>query len=518
MLPSLPPSPPPSLTATANALPCRQVWAIRDWTLDVPDLPPPAPSAPDADGRRRRATLGGHGGDADSIASVAAAHKASRRASSFARKRRASAAASAQRPAESPDVGTSASLSLREQRAMQLNSPAGAPADVATHHAMSLQASRAPRNALAALERKYEGVEQRTGGNGSRRLSMPPPPPPSASAAALVGGPSPAPLDEAAVDGMMAVVAVWLAERAMELEPAAEGAVRRLVAMPKYACEDDVEALLYGACARHEERLESVSRRDGASRAEVERLARTLCAEDFPLPPHHPAAFGSSRANTMPVLPTQRGNAPRRPLDEGSSDGSAPASPTGRRRASPESRHVSFGAQGVHPLASDSDEAPHLPAAPAVLPPSLVSSPPPRPSPLLPLSSPPPLSLSPAASLLTASLSPPCCCCPSPPPSWQALSYSESSLRPGSESEASLRMESSLERLSEDVSEDSSRSTAPQQAALPEQAGAEAHAPEVPPMSDAERQAYSGLFASAAAGRTTVTRPAAEPIFAKAST
>ena len=101
---------------------------------------------------------------------------------------------------------------------------------------------------------------------------------------------------------------------------------------------------------------------------------------------------------------------------------------------------------------------------------------------------------------------------------WQALSYSESSLRPGSESEASLRMESSLERLSEDLSEDSSRSTAPQQAALPEQAGAEAHAPEVPQMSDAERQAYSGLFASAAAGRTTVTRPAAEPIFAKAST
>ena len=149
---------------------------------------------------------------------------------------------------------------------------------------MSLQASRAPRNALAALERKYEGVEQRTGGNGSRRLSMPPPPPPpSASAAALVGGPSPAPLDEAAVDGMMAVVAVWLAERAMELEPAAEGAVRRLVAMPKYASEDDVEALLYGACARHEERLESVSRRDSASRAEVEQLARTLCAEDFPL-------------------------------------------------------------------------------------------------------------------------------------------------------------------------------------------------------------------------------------------
>jgi len=50
-----------------------------------------------------------------------------------------------------------------------------------------------------------------------------------------------------------------------------------------YASEDEVEGLLCGACARHAERLESVSRRDSASRAEVEQLARTLCAEDFPL-------------------------------------------------------------------------------------------------------------------------------------------------------------------------------------------------------------------------------------------
>jgi len=267
--------------------------AIRDYTLDPPSHVSSAAKRVDSinhtDGsssttRRRRRT-----GSLDPEAAAASitpdeSGKIMKRVNSFGRRRgaadeasRAAQSSISTAPSPTSKGGNDASgstnsngagLTLRERRARSASNVGAAVSGISSRHSLSLRASREPHSALAMLERKYEGVEMRTGAAGGQGGSE--------------GNLQVQELDEGATDAMVALAEAWLEERSLSLaDDAARAALRAHCSF--FSSETEIHDLLGEAYMMQVDRLERLGAEEGEAAASA--AMSTLIAADLPLPP-----------------------------------------------------------------------------------------------------------------------------------------------------------------------------------------------------------------------------------------
>lgn len=274
--------------STQLGLPCcpqAAGWlcAIRDYTLDPPSHVSSAAKRVDSinhtDGsssttRRRRRT-----GSLDPEAAAASitpdeSGKIMKRVNSFGRRRgaadeasRAAQSSISTAPSPTSKGGNDASgstnsngagLTLRERRARSASNVGAAVSGISSRHSLSLRASREPHSALAMLERKYEGVEMRTGAAGGQGGSE--------------GNLQVQELDEGATDAMVALAEAWLEERSLSLaDDAARAALRAHCSF--FSSETEIHDLLGEAYMMQVRHLDAV--RGVGPRALLERPRET---------------------------------------------------------------------------------------------------------------------------------------------------------------------------------------------------------------------------------------------------